>query len=217
VSLLQPDSPEAAANLGSSYKDAARHDAAIGAYRRALALRPDFPEAFANLVHSLQCVCEWAERPALFARLEGEVRRDLAAGRLPAVQPFHAMAYPFSADLALAISRAYAEQAALAAARLGLPPLPHPAPLPLGPGRRLRVGYVSSDFGNHPLSHLMGSVFGLHDRRRVEVFCYGAGGLTRRLWGAGVLGWAASYCAPALAPGPGGQQHSGGGALANFA
>ncbi|KAI8466334.1 MAG: TPR-like protein [Monoraphidium minutum] len=174
VSLLQPESPEAAANLGSSYKDAARHDAAISAYRRALGLRPDFPEAFANLMHSLQCVCEWAERPALFARLEGDVRRDLAAGRLPAVQPFHAMAYPFPADLALAISRAYAEQCALAAARLGLPALPHPPARPLAPGRaqRLRVAYVSSDFGNHPLSHLMGSVFGLHDRRRVEVFCY---------------------------------------------
>ena len=34
----------------------------------------------------------------------GQVRRDLAAGRLPPVQPFHAMAYPFSAELALAIS-----------------------------------------------------------------------------------------------------------------
>ena len=42
-------------------------------YRRALALRPDFPEAFANLVHSLQCVCEWRDRPALFARMEAEV------------------------------------------------------------------------------------------------------------------------------------------------
>lgn len=173
MSLLQPDSPEAAANLGSSYKDAARHDAAIAAYRRALSLRPDFPEAFANLVHSLQCVCEWGERGPLFARLEAEVRRDLAAGKLPAVQPFHAMAYPFGPELALAISRQYAEQCALAAARLGLPLLPHPAARRLGGGERLRVAYVSSDFGNHPLSHLMGSVFGLHDRARVEVFCYG--------------------------------------------
>lgn len=172
VVLLQPDSPEGHANLASAYKDAARHDVAIASYRRALALRPDFPEAFANYVHSLQCVCDWTERPALFARLEQEVRRDLAAGRLPSVQPFHAMAYPFSAELALQISIRYAEHCSLAASRLGLPGLPHPAALPLGPGQRLRVGYVSSDFGNHPLSHLMGSVFGLHDRSRVEVFCY---------------------------------------------
>ncbi len=42
------------ANLASAFKDAARQDAAIASYRRALVLRPDFPEAFANLVHSLQ-------------------------------------------------------------------------------------------------------------------------------------------------------------------
>lgn len=42
----------------------------------------------------------------------------------------------------------------------------------LAPRNRIRVGYVSSDFGNHPTSHLMQSVPGLHDRTKVEVFCY---------------------------------------------
>jgi protein O-GlcNAc transferase len=38
--------------------------------------------------------------------------------------------------------------------------------------RRIRIGYVSSDFNNHPLSHLMESVFKYHDTRSFEVFCY---------------------------------------------
>merc|ERR1719284_2276194 len=37
---------------------------------------------------------------------------------------------------------------------------------------RIRIGYVSSDFGNHPTSHLMQSIPGVHDRSRVEIFCY---------------------------------------------
>jgi len=37
---------------------------------------------------------------------------------------------------------------------------------------RLRIGYVSSDFCNHPTAHLMQSIPGLHDRKRVEIFCY---------------------------------------------
>ncbi|CAN0303378.1 unnamed protein product, partial [Ectocarpus sp. 8 AP-2014] len=37
---------------------------------------------------------------------------------------------------------------------------------------RIRVGYGSSDLGNHPLSNLMQSVFGMHDRTRFEVKCY---------------------------------------------
>jgi protein O-GlcNAc transferase len=51
------------------------------------------------------------------------------------------------------------------AKRMGVPRLAHPPAEPLRPGQRLRVAYVSSDFGNHPLSHLMGAVFGMHDRR----------------------------------------------------
>lgn len=44
------------------------------------------------------------------------------------------------------------------------------------------VGYVSSDFGNHPLSHLMQSVFGLHDRSKFEVTCYALAGSDQSTW-----------------------------------
>ena len=39
----------------------------------------------------------------------------------------------------------------------------HPPAAPLL-GRRLRVGYVSADFREHPLSHLMQGLFRHHDR-----------------------------------------------------
>ena len=58
------------------------------------------------------------------------------------------------------------------ASRFGLSPFNQPPPIPIrrdGGSERLRIGYVSSDFGNHPLSHLMGSVFGMHNRENVEV------------------------------------------------
>lgn len=51
------------------------------------------------------------------------------------------------------------------------PAYDHPFDLKISNGR-LRVGYVSSDFGNHPTSHLMQSVPGMHRRDKVEVFCY---------------------------------------------
>ncbi|TPX47257.1 hypothetical protein SeLEV6574_g02756 [Synchytrium endobioticum] len=49
---------------------------------------------------------------------------------------------------------------------------PYPYSLPSPPTTHLRIGYVSSDFINHPLAHLMQSVFGLHDRRRFRIYCY---------------------------------------------
>ena len=58
----------------------------------------------------------------------------------------------------------------LETARLGSPEMyihrrHHPIPI-------INIGYVSSDFNNHPLSHLIQSVFGMHDRKRFRVFSY---------------------------------------------
>ena len=47
-------------------------------------------------------------------------------------------------------------------------PYKYPSDLKSSDGR-LRIGYVSSDFGNHPTSHLMQSIPGFHDRSKVEV------------------------------------------------
>ncbi|KAF5465119.1 hypothetical protein F2P56_015150 [Juglans regia] len=172
---IRPTMAEAHANLASAYKDSGHVEAAIRSYKQALILRPEFPEATCNLLHTLQCVCDWEDRESKFIEVEGILRKQIKMSVIPSVQPFHAIAYPIDPMLALEISRKYAAHCSVIASRYSLPPFNYPAPLPIkNEGRigRLRVGYVSSDFGNHPLSHLMGSVFGMHDRENVEVFCY---------------------------------------------
>lgn len=172
---FRPTMAEAHANLASAYKDSGHVEAAITSYKQALLLRPDFPEATCNLLHTLQCVCCWEDRSKMFTEVEGIIRRQINMSVLPSVQPFHAIAYPIDPILALEISRKYAAHCSIIASRFGLPPFTHPSGVPVkreGGFKRLRIGYVSSDFGNHPLSHLMGSVFGMHNRENVEVFCY---------------------------------------------
>ncbi|KAK8545493.1 hypothetical protein V6N13_066771 [Hibiscus sabdariffa] len=172
---IRPNMAEAHANLASAYKDSGHVEAAMKSYKQALLLRPDFPEATCNLLHTLQCVCSWEDRDKMFTEVEGIIRRQINMSVLPSVQPFHAIAYPIDPMLALDISRKYAAHCSMIASRFSLPPFNHPAPIRIkgnGGNGRLKVGYVSSDFGNHPLSHLMGSVFGMHNRENVEVFCY---------------------------------------------
>jgi predicted O-linked N-acetylglucosamine transferase (SPINDLY family) len=48
------------------------------------------------------------------------------------------------------------------------------APIDLS-GRRLRIGYVSSDLRDHAIGYLMAELFELHDREAVEVFAYYCG------------------------------------------
>lgn len=93
----------------------------------------------------------------------------MAGHLLPSVQPFHSLVYPLDVREMQDLAVCYAARAILTARAASVPAFHMPR---LHPHERLRVGYVSSDFGNHPLSHLMQSVFGMHDKSRFEVFCF---------------------------------------------
>lgn len=179
VSLLP--TPLNLTSLGSAYKDLGLHDKAIAAYQYALNLEPNSKEAFAMLVNSMQCIADWRNRDSYITKLEQIVREELAQGKVPAVQPFHAMGYPFPCDLLKEISESYANKCMLTVQNATVT-FQKSLLVPLLPGERLRIGFVSSDFGNHPLSHLMGSVFGLLDKSRYEVFCYSLSPNDLSLW-----------------------------------
>ncbi|KAH9469778.1 hypothetical protein Pst134EA_007055 [Puccinia striiformis f. sp. tritici] len=102
---------------------------------------------------------------------------------VPTVLPFHTFTYPLTARECRLISHRNALRISLTT--LNQPWIPssvYPPPPPPCPEidersdppglARLRVGYVSSDFNNHPLAHLMQSVFGIHNRSQFAVVCY---------------------------------------------
>lgn len=89
----------------------------------------------------------------------------------PTVLPFHTFTCPLTAKDVRKISQRNALR--ISASTLRSPWLPssvYPPPKP--PSPCLNIGYVSSDFNNHPLAHLMQSVFGFHDQSRAKAFCY---------------------------------------------
>jgi tetratricopeptide (TPR) repeat protein len=89
----------------------------------------------------------------------------------PTVLPFHTFTCPLSAREVRLISERNGLRISCSTLRSSWLPR-HVYPPPAPPRPYLRVGYVSSDFNNHPLAHLMQSVFGLHDRSRVKAYCY---------------------------------------------
>jgi tetratricopeptide (TPR) repeat protein len=89
----------------------------------------------------------------------------------PTVLPFHTFTSPMSAKQIRQISQRNGLR--ISCSTLKAPWLPQTVNRPPAPPKPyLKVGYVSSDFNNHPLAHLMQSVFGLHNRQRVKAFCY---------------------------------------------
>ena len=107
--------------------------------------------------------------PAHYARPQLPIALSVPAA--PTVLPFHTFTAPLSASQIRMISQRNALRIACSTLRSPwLPNTVYPPPPP--PSPHLNIGYVSSDFNNHPLAHLMQSVFGLHDPTRVKAFCY---------------------------------------------
>ena len=52
---------------------------------------------------------------------------------------------------------------------------------------RLRIGYLSGDFRQHPTAMLMSRLPGLHDRGRFEVFSYSSGPVDQSSWRAEII------------------------------
>lgn len=166
---LEPNYAEAYANLAAAYKDTNRLVDAIELYKKTLALRPEFGEAIANLTHALVTVCDWRTREEDFAKLNRLITVQLSSkNTIPCVQPFHSLVYPLSLQEMHSIAKKYAHRAKMSVALCELNFKYR------GKSRnaRLKIGYVSSDFNNHPLAHLIQSIFTFHDRSKYEVFCY---------------------------------------------
>ncbi|KAK6511127.1 hypothetical protein TWF481_000049 [Arthrobotrys musiformis] len=99
----------------------------------------------------------------------------LSVPNAPTVLPFHTFTCPLSVSQVRMISQRNGLR--ISCSTLKAPWLSKlVARPPRPPSPALHVGYVSSDFNNHPLAHLMQSVFGFHDPTRVKAFCYATSG-----------------------------------------
>lgn len=166
---INPAFADAHSNLASIHKDSGNIPEAIQSYRTALKLKPDFPDAYCNLSHCLQIICDWSDYETRMAKLVAIVADQIDKNRLPSVHPHHSMLYPLSHEQRKAIA---AKHAALCLEKVSVLHKPEYDFSHLKGSKIIRIGYLSSDFGNHPTSHLMQSIPGMHDRSRVEVFCY---------------------------------------------
>jgi protein O-GlcNAc transferase len=116
-------------------------------------------------------MCEWGRRKEDFSGLLALLDEQLSSDNfvVPCVQPFHALTYGLEPAKILQIASMFAEKSRMNVSLLEIPTFHwrHRSS-----GSRIKIGYVSSDFGNHPVSHLMSSMYGLHNKEQFEVFCY---------------------------------------------
>jgi protein O-GlcNAc transferase len=145
---------------------------ALAALEYAVTLQPKQAGPFARLCLARQQVCEWRSFEADLARLWDDVEKDVSAGEVSAVVPYQALTLPWSRSRQLAVARSHCEAVVRHQRASGQRLIRRHSRLRDG---RLRVGYLSGDFYDHPISHLLYGMFGRHDRTELEAFAYSFG------------------------------------------
>jgi len=160
---LQPCHAKAHKNRGVALQVLHRHAEALESYDRALQIEPDYPYVPGSRLYSQLGLCAWHGLDDIVARLEHQIRRGE-----PAVDPFVALALPFSRATQRKAAQIWIEREL--GSRRPLPGLSR-----YSRRERIRVGYFSFDFRNHPAAHLLAELFERHDRSKFEVSGFSLG------------------------------------------
>ena len=117
------------------------------------------------LTHQLQRACEWEKWRAAWQEMAARLESAADLG-----SPYWLFHEATTAEQQLSYTRRWAE------ARFATPCVPGARAVPArGAARRVRIGYLSSEFHEHATAHLLTGVLEQHDRAQFEIFAYSYG------------------------------------------
>lgn len=167
---LDPQNGEAANNMGLACREIGDYARALAYFEQALKLDSQDYGAFINNLAALMDVCSW-QKVAL-EKLKLEKLCDAKRSKIPGPECLlTVITCSDDAELIYDISQATIvglnEIASLQKLR-EWPGTPDPE-------KHLTVGYISHDFRNHAVGHLVYDLFRHHDRAAIKCICYSHG------------------------------------------
>lgn len=191
---VNPQDIHSLRNRGMALERLSQTSAAMEDFRRAIAIDPNFSEAQYNLANLHSSLSEFKKaiphydiavriNPNLFyihgSRLMARMKISDWNGIDDEISDLHSRiarnerASPPFAITALSDSPQIHKQAAQTWVRHEYPSNNSLGPIARTPKeKRIRIGYFSSDFRNHPVSYLTAELFELHNRDRFEIFAF---------------------------------------------
>ena len=163
---IKPDYAEAHNNLGNLLQDLKRFEEAEAAYRQALHIKLDYGDAMGGAYICARYQCQWKR----ILDDDLAIRNLLAQG--VAILPLSFLTLPHEDGLLQRQTSAF-HIVKRVGPILEMPPLSDP--LQNFHRDRLRIGYLSADFCNHPVSHLFIGVLEAHNHEQFAFYNYAVG------------------------------------------
>jgi predicted O-linked N-acetylglucosamine transferase (SPINDLY family) len=141
-------------------------------YQQWQAVQPNSLEPSVYLFSLKQWICDWSHRESELNLVRRQISQEIANGELSSISPFEGLVQPWEKTLQQQIALIHGQT-------LEKQWFKKRQTLSFNYSRslnkKLRIGYISYDFRNHATSHLMRSLFSLHDRDHFEIFAYSLG------------------------------------------
>ncbi len=156
---IKNDYLEAYLNMGVAFAKQNKHAEAVDTYKKALSIKPDYEIARARQLHHSAHNCDWEaieEISKLIPKL-GIVKQSIS--------PFSLLAFEDAPERHRIRSEIYSTDINPE----NIIPLQN---LSQKTKKRIRIGYFSADFKEHPVAYLIAGVLEQHNRDKFKVFGY---------------------------------------------
>jgi len=161
--LLKWDVPEVYICMGDILTELKRYEEALSAYQQALTLDPEKDYLYGLSVYIKTMLCDWSHYGQQLLHIQTKLTQDKKVA-----VPFSLLALLDDEGAHLKAAKLFASDKFPESAILG--PIPKRAS-----AGKIRLGYFSADFKNHPVASLIAELFELHDRNQFEIIGFSLG------------------------------------------
>ena len=160
---LKPDYAEGWSIKGVKLNELMRYEEAIICYDTALNLKPDMEWAYGDLLHIKMKICDWSD----FADSLDNIYKKVKANE-KVIPAFPLLSLTDNPPLHKKNAEIFFQDKFPLNLVFG-PLIKHPK------NEKIRIGYFSADFRNHPVSFLTAELFELHDKNKFEIIAFSFG------------------------------------------